>query len=659
MIPAGPAVVSSKITVPPLPGFIWDLDVVTFIQHGVPTDLDITLTSPVGFVMTLTTDNGGGFDNVFNGTVWDEQANPGGQVPYPTMFNPGMVTDHPYANNVVASPLTPEESFMFVTLYSALFGSSLDGDWTLTISDDKAMDSGLLTSWSLRFTTTPAPIDDFNQLMFNNTTSQTIQSAGTPTIASGIAVPAFGPDRVVFIGVDVDISHTSAFQLHASLQSPAGTVVTLTTKNGGANDDVFELAAFNDLADGDGAVPYVNNDGLVTDHLYMNNVSVDNVVPEEPIAAFRGENPGGTWVLTIHDDTNGDGGTLHSWGLNVVTLRDTDVDADGLADDCDNCPMAANPGQEDSDGDGLGDPCDPLVGTGQHDAFGYRFIDSNAQHGPPFQFIDISTTGQAVDLAGFPSAGPLPLGFSFNYYGVDYQSAWMIANGFLHLSDLGPQSTSPNSGCPFPALFGEGGLVAAMWDNLNAAAFAPAGAAYHQAFPAGQCPYDGYPGACFVAEWKGFYHESMGVADDTTFEVILFDSGDVLVQFLDASNEFGANSATGIESENELIGLSYACRTNLSITDQLAVLFFLDPLDEDGIPERFDNCPSDANADQADADGDGTGDVCQPAPPAGQAAGCCGPGVLTPIFLIAPLVLLRKRTRPRLTAKLPKVHRDS
>ena len=32
--------------------------------------------------------------------------------------------------------------------------------------------------------------------------------------------------------------------------------------------------------------------------------------------------------------------------------------------------------------------------------------------------------------------------------------------------------------------------------------------------------------------------------------------------------------------------------------------------DLDGIPDNFDNCPSDANADQLDADGDGLGDVC-------------------------------------------------
>jgi len=38
---------------------------------------------------------------------------------------------------------------------------------------------------------------------------------------------------------------------------------------------------------------------------------------------------------------------------------DTDTDGDGICDQVDNCPVDANPGQDDSDEDGLGNVCDP------------------------------------------------------------------------------------------------------------------------------------------------------------------------------------------------------------------------------------------------------------------------------------------------------------
>ena len=67
--------VTSTITVTTLSAhpYLWDIDVTTFIQHTAGGDLDIYLVSPSGITVTLTTDNGGDFDNTFDGTIWDDQ----------------------------------------------------------------------------------------------------------------------------------------------------------------------------------------------------------------------------------------------------------------------------------------------------------------------------------------------------------------------------------------------------------------------------------------------------------------------------------------------------------------------------------------------------------------------------------------------------------
>jgi len=151
------AVTSSTLVVSGAGPWLADVDVFTDIPHVWSADIDMTLTSPAGTIVTLTTDNGWEHDNVFgdgagNGTLWDDDANPGGQLPYGT--NPGLATDHPYANDVVPSPLVPEEAL------AAFIGEDPNGSWTLTVSDDSGGGTGTLDSWRLDLETTsgcPAP----------------------------------------------------------------------------------------------------------------------------------------------------------------------------------------------------------------------------------------------------------------------------------------------------------------------------------------------------------------------------------------------------------------------------------------------------------------------------------------------------------------------
>jgi subtilisin-like proprotein convertase family protein len=304
-IPAGPAVVSSTILVANAGPYLWDLDLTTFITHTFAADLDITLMSPSGTIVTLTTDNGAGNDNVFNGTVWRDQANPAGQVPYVT--NNGVATDHAYVNATLASPLVPEEAM------AAFRGQNPNGTWTLTISDDLAGDSGVLDSWTLSMDVMPSdPIAN---------TLVTIPGAAVaiPTGPAVVTAVANNTIAATVCGIEVamNLTHTFAADLDITLMSPAGTISTLTTDNGAGNDNVFAGTSWRDLGDPDGQVPYVTNNGLVTDHAYVNLTVATPLVPEEGMGAFQGEEALGAWTITISDDLAGDGGNLVSWSVGI------------------------------------------------------------------------------------------------------------------------------------------------------------------------------------------------------------------------------------------------------------------------------------------------------------------------------------------------------
>ncbi|MFO1009174.1 MAG: proprotein convertase P-domain-containing protein [Planctomycetota bacterium] len=266
--------------------YLWDVNLSTFITHTASNDLDITLTSPAGTVVTITTDNGGTNDNCFNGTLWDDNV------------NPASAADFVYANNVTATPLAPEGRL------AAFRGEDPNGTWTLKILDDLTANSGTLNSWALDITTATAPVESttgFTQL------PGLVIPTTIATVTDTVAVSGVGT-YLTKATVALTLPHTYAGDLDITLTSPAGTIVQLTTDNGVGNDNVFNGTVF----DPDAATP-------VTDVVFANNVNVVTCSPEGSFDNFLGQDPNGNWTLTVADDAGGDGGTLVSWTLNLTT----------------------------------------------------------------------------------------------------------------------------------------------------------------------------------------------------------------------------------------------------------------------------------------------------------------------------------------------------
>ena len=151
---------------------------------------------------------------------------------------------------------------------------------------------------------------------FENCSESTtlVSSTDTPlaidSLASIASTVTFSTSDTFVADIEVltDITHTFNADLRIELVSPSGTVVALSTNNGGSNNDVFDGTTWDDQAD-----------QPVTDYLFSNGVPASPLTPEGALGAFFGENPNGNWTLAIEDEGPVDEGMLLSWRLRVTT----------------------------------------------------------------------------------------------------------------------------------------------------------------------------------------------------------------------------------------------------------------------------------------------------------------------------------------------------
>ena len=121
-----------------------------------------------------------------------------------------------------------------------------------------------------------------------------------------ITVPV-GAGVIDDLNIAFDISHTWIADLEISLTSPAGTTVDLLFDPCGNNDDM------NIMLDDEGVA------------IVCADPTIGDVIPDNPLSAFDGEDFEGDWTVSIADDAAGDTGMLNTWCLIptfVVTCGD-------------------------------------------------------------------------------------------------------------------------------------------------------------------------------------------------------------------------------------------------------------------------------------------------------------------------------------------------
>jgi len=175
--------------------------------------------------------------------------------------------------------------------------------------------------------------------------------------------------------------------------------------------------------------------------------------------------------------------------------------------------------------------------SGGPDEFGYTWTEAS------LGWID-ATSGVNTGLVGDEVTQLVNIGFTFKFYEQSWSNVYISTNGLLSFG-------SSDAGCcgdvPLPSPSSPNNIIAPYWSDLTVGNPYNSGAIY--TLNGGVAP-----NRYFVVEWLNVtYCCDDGATDYKTFEVILFENGDIKFQSQTLNEAYFAS--VGIEDSRGLIGL--------------------------------------------------------------------------------------------------------
>ncbi|MCK4980624.1 MAG: hypothetical protein KAS62_09515, partial [Candidatus Delongbacteria bacterium] len=192
-----------------------------------------------------------------------------------------------------------------------------------------------------------------------------------------------------------------------------------------------------------------------------------------------------------------------------------------------------------------------IKASGGPDTYGYKWKDSDEIGGPVYNWVEINGSGTALGLSDDGESAALNLGFTFNYYGVDYTTIVVSSNGAASLTETDVTYNNTN----IPTGSGEKAILAPFWDDLNPTS---GGEVYYYA--------DGANNR-FIIEWDGVV--DYGSTTPNTFQIILTDNGKILYQYKDMQGDLvgctvGIGDHTGADGNLVVANAAYL-KNNLAV----------------------------------------------------------------------------------------------
>ncbi len=169
------------------------------------------------------------------------------------------------------------------------------------------------------------------------------------------------------------------------------------------------------------------------------------------------------------------------------------------------------------------------------DVFGYTRVAPTA-----YNWIDTSSgTDTGINFDTVKYAGPIPIGFAFDYYENNYTELYISVYGYVSFNDENLTRSQPGS---IPSIEPPNDVIAPLWtvaESINYVRYQTLGIS---------------PNRQFVIEWNQFTTDSG--SNQYTFEVILHENGDITFQYAAMSDfQEGYSRYAGIENSRGDDGL--------------------------------------------------------------------------------------------------------
>ena len=206
------------------------------------------------------------------------------------------------------------------------------------------------------------------------------------------------------------------------------------------------------------------------------------------------------------------------------------------------------------------------------DFFGYTCMTSAQPGGPVYDWIEIKHSGTKILSNNDDSLKTISPGFTFNFYGEDYDEFTIANNGLIFVGTPSSKYINDPIGVSTPH-----GFISPYWDDLIT--YHNPGAVYYETIGTA-------PNRILVVEWYNNDHYRWS-SSDVTFEALIYENDNAIkyqyqdlsfgrvIRSVDPGSEYdnGASATIGIEHTNG-VGLQYSFNEPV-IDTPFSILFSL------------------------------------------------------------------------------------